>query len=215
MADDHIKDRSAIVDYWANRWATSQTRWHKQDIHPTLIQHYDQLTQGQEDLTFLFPLCGKTKDMLWTYSKGHKVVGVEAVSFAAQQFVDESGLEFAKERITLNGEEIEIFASKDQRLRIFICDLFKVTPELIGGPVDCVFDRGSYVAIEKNDRKLYIELMYSLYTNKTRHLMETTEYDETRHDGPPRHVDRKEIPAFFKEIGEKVGYHQNYQCLRL
>ena len=49
-----------------------------------------------------------------------------------------------------------------------------------------MFDRGSYVAIEKEDRKKYIELMYSLYSPEARHLAVTHEYDWTKHDGPPR-----------------------------
>ena len=50
-----------------------------------------------------------------------------------------------------------------------------------------MFDRGSYVAIEKEDRRKYIELMYSLYSPEARHLAVTHEYDWTKHDGPPRY----------------------------
>ena len=108
---------------------------------------------------------------------------MEGVVAPVEEFFTES--EITPTKVWDNTVEGWIFTSPDGRIRILACDLFKVTPEAIG-PVDCIFDRGSYVAIEKEDRKKYIELMYSLYGTETRHLMVTHEYDWTRHDGPPR-----------------------------
>jgi len=192
----------SVIDYWSDRWETGKTGWHRDSVNQNLENHFDKLTIGRKDLTFLFPLCGKTLDMLWVYKQGHKVVGVEGVVAPVEQFFAESEISVEKEW----SSDVEgwIFTSADARIRIIACDLFKVTPQVVGA-VDCVFDRGSYVAIEKEDRKKYIELMYSLYSPNARHLMVTHEYDWTKHNGPPRHVDRKEVPDFYKEIGEKVG----------
>merc|ERR1712117_415494 len=108
------------------------------------------MTGGKSHLKFFFPLCGKTKDMLWIYQQGHDVVGVEAVTEAVRQFFEESEIDFTVEKCSqVDGW---VFKSHDGRIRIFACDLFKITPEVIG-PIDCVFDRGSYVAIERESRK--------------------------------------------------------------
>ena len=112
------------------------------------------------------------------------MIGVEGVVAPVEEFFAESDI--APTKVwdeTLKGW---IFTSPDARIRILTCDLFKATAETVGADIDCIFDRGSYVAIEKEDRKTYIELMYSLYGPKTRHLMVTHEYDVSRHNGPPR-----------------------------
>jgi len=197
-----------VIDYWADRWATGKTGWHRAQINQNLEKHFEKLVsvgadgKPRENLTFLFPLCGKTLDMQWVMKQGHKVVGIEGVLAPVEEFFAETGIPVQKEW----NKEVEcwVFTSPESSVKIIVCDLFKVTPELVGG-VDCVFDRGSYVAIEKEDRKKYIELMYSLYKPDARHLMVTHEYDWTKHNGPPRHVDREEIAEFYIEIGEKVG----------
>lgn len=72
---------------------------------------------------------------------------------------------------------------------------------VLGDSIDCVFDRGSYVAIEKEDRKKYIKLILSLVAPKFRYLLVAYEYDETKHDGPPRHVEEQEVKEFFTSKG--------------
>lgn len=188
---------------WQDRWDTGKTGWHKDTVNQNLSKHFEKLTKGQKDLKFLFPLCGKTLDMIWVYKQGHQVIGVEGILAPVEQFFSENDIKVNKEWDGSVGGWI--FTSEDNRIKIVVCDLFKITPEVIGGVVDCVFDRGSYVAIEKEDRKKYIELMYSLYSPEARHLAVTHEYDWTKHDGPPRHVDRDELGKFYKEIGDKAG----------
>ena len=88
------------------------------------------------------------------------------------------------------------------RLKIYCCDLFKMNLKILGDPVDCVFDRGSYVAIEKQDRKKYVSLMLSLMAPKFRYLLATLVYDDTKFEGPPRHVERSEVTEFFASPGK-------------
>ena len=45
------------------------------------------------------------------------------------------------------------YGTKDGNLKIIGGDYFKLTPEILGGKVDCVWDRGSIVAIDVEDRK--------------------------------------------------------------
>ena len=42
--------------------------------------------------------------------------------------------------------------TKDGTLKIIGGNYFKLTPDLLGGKVDCVWDRGSLVAIDTEDR---------------------------------------------------------------
>ena len=53
------------------------------------------------------------------------------------------------------------YNTKDNRLCIYACDFFSVTPQMIG-EVDAVYDRGALEAINVNDRQGYVKLMQSL-----------------------------------------------------
>ena len=44
------------------------------------------------------------------------------------------------------------YETKDGTLKIIGGDYFQLKPDLLGGKVDCVWDRGSLVAIDKEDR---------------------------------------------------------------
>ena len=58
------------IDYWQDRWSTGKTGWHNPNsVNKNLEKQFDKLTAGRKDLTFLFPLCGKTIDMLWVYKQ--------------------------------------------------------------------------------------------------------------------------------------------------
>ena len=48
--------------------------------------------------------------------------------------------------------------TKDNRLCIYACDFFSVTPEMIG-EVDAVYDRGALEAVNVGDRQGYVKLM--------------------------------------------------------
>ena len=72
---------------------------------------------------------------------------------------------------------------------------------VLEGTIDCVFDRGSYVAIERDDRKKYVHLMLSMMSSKFRYLLAAVEYDPTKYAGPPRHVDEEEITEYFRKAG--------------
>ena len=50
-------------------------------------------------------------------------------------------------------EGMKSYGTKDGNLKIIGGDYFKLTPEILGGKVDCVWDRGSIVAIDVEDRK--------------------------------------------------------------
>ena len=198
------RKESERLNHWHMRWANNAIGWHRSEINPSLIKYFDQLTEGKTDQTFFFPLCGKTKDMLWVYQQGHCILGVDAVASAVQQFFEESKIEVVIEQCA----EVDgwLYKSPDGRIKLWVCDLFKMTPSVLTSKIDCVFDRGSYVAINVEDRKPYIELMLSLCSSNSRHLLCAMEYDTSLYGGPPRHVDKHELFNFYNEIGKPSMY---------
>ena len=73
--------------------------------------------------------------------------------------------------------------------------------EILETPIDRVFDRGSYVAIEREDREKYVKLMLTLMSPKFKYLLAAVQYDPTKFDGPPRHADREELTNFYTTPG--------------
>ena len=59
------------------------------------------------------------------------------------------------------------YSTPDGRITIFACDLFDVTPEMVG-KVDAVWDRGSFVALSFDTRPRYAALLKGLVGNSFR-----------------------------------------------
>ena len=92
-----------------------------------------------------------------------------------EQFFRENKLEYEKVenillRISFNIVSSQVslpeirgwkYWTKDNRLCIYACDFFSVTPEMIGA-VDAVYDRGALEAVNVGDRQGYVKLMQSL-----------------------------------------------------
>nr|XP_022314694.1 thiopurine S-methyltransferase-like [Crassostrea virginica] len=62
-----------------------------------------------------------------------------------------------------------------------------------GGPMNGVWDRGALVAINKEDIPRYVEILSSLLAPDFCYLVETFEFDETKHSGPPFFVSDKDL----------------------
>ena len=103
-----------------------------------------------EDCRFFVPLCGKTIDLLFLRQKGFTVVGCEGVEQACKDFFVENSIESEKTDL---GDGFTSFSDKSGKLKIVCGDYFKLTPEVLGGKFDCVWDRGSLVAIPRERRE--------------------------------------------------------------
>merc|ERR1711962_1604461 len=125
------------MEHWDGRWEEGKTGWHKTDVNPVLAAHHPKLLT-QTGRRVLVPLCGKTLDMKWLYDSGHTVVGIEGILKPVLEFFSEQQLEF-------NIKELpwaKIYQTQDERLKIYVCDLFNMDVEHMG-KFDAVWDRGS------------------------------------------------------------------------
>lgn len=93
--------------------------------------------------------------------------------------------------------------SLDGRLVIYRHDLFTLDPALLSG-IDCVFDRGSLVAILPEERELYAKTMEKFLggNERFRYLLLTYEYDTNVFPGPPRAVPCEQIRRIFGKTKE-------------
>lgn len=112
----------------------------------------DLLQPEIESKKVFIPLCGKTKDIPFLYNLGHEVFGVESVASVVEELNSENnlGMTFDPERA--------LYQTEDRRLKVLLGDLFKCRIE-DWGPFDCVWDRGSFVAIDYPLREAYVGVM--------------------------------------------------------
>ncbi|KAK2714578.1 hypothetical protein QYM36_008960 [Artemia franciscana] len=128
------------------------------------------------------------------YDLGHTVVGIECIQHGILEFFEEQSLEYIQEE----GDSFTLFQTPDTRLQIYSGDLFKI-PTKVLGKFNAIWDRGSLVAIDKEDRKLYAKLMKEVASESCKYLVSVLHYNQEKFAGPPRNVCKKEL---FKLFGD-------------
>jgi len=177
-------------EFWHQRWKSNRINFHERDGNALLIAHFNALSVPAGGRVFL-PLCGKTRDIAWLLSKGHRVGGAELSELAVQQLFAEIGIE---PQITDLGA-LKNYSAPD--LDIFVGDIFAVTRDMLG-PVDAVFDRAALVALPEAMRVRYARHIAEISRN-ARQLLITFEYDQAQMAGPPFSVRSDEVRDLYNE----------------
>lgn len=176
-------------DYWLERWEQKETGFHQNDTNPYLCQYWKELHLGQRSKVFV-PLCGKSQDMMWLYTQGYKVLGVELSVIAVEDFFKENKLipdyncckrfnRYETNRICiLRGD----FFDLDRR------DLIKVS---------AVYDRASLVALPQDMRNSYVCHLLGILSPGTQILLITFDYSQLEMQGPPFSVSVSEVEELF------------------
>ena len=162
---------------WEKLWNNDIFPWHKDDVHPKLERYLPDMIQTtgktlRSEIRFFVPLCGKSMDLMFLKSQGFQVIGCECAEKAITDFFKENSLEFSKTEINA---KVSRFDSDNRQVSIIHGDYFKMTPEVLGGKVDCIWDRGSLVAIDVAKRPEYAQVMMSLMNDKFAYLIASLE----------------------------------------
>ena len=176
-------------DFWHDRWQNNQIGFHLPDANPLLIKHFPTLNLIQGARIFL-PLCGKTLDIAWLLAQGYCVAGAELSTIAIEDLFNSLNL---TPTITKLGEITHYSAPN---IDIFVGDIFKVTPAMLGS-VDAVYDRAGLVALPEDMRKQYTTHLITL-TNKASQLLICFEYDQNLHAGPPFSISADEVNQHYQ-----------------
>jgi len=193
-------DYTSNVNYWADRWVQEKIGWHRLNVNKQLIDNLPRLCGDNVSKHFFLPLCGKTVDIAYLYAKGHRVFGVEAVPKAIEDLNAEHLLDLKFNSVS------STYETDNGKIKIYCGNIFTCPFENFG-PFDCVWDRGSFVALEYKFRDAYKEMMQrslkikepgasGLYNN-FKYLMETLDYNRDKFSGPPRAVDINDMDFFF------------------
>lgn len=192
---DYEDATNMSVDDWEDRWNKAQTQFHVTRVHPMLEKHYHELTGGNTSLRIFLPLCGKSIDLKWLADKGHDVVGCEGVDLGCLEFFEEQNIPYTRQ--PLSGIEGAVYKATDgKKITLYRCDYFQLTSKLTG-TFDCVWDRGSFVAIPTQRRQEYVNVTLPLLKNNTKYLLDCFLVDNKVFGGPPFNCTEEEVSKFF------------------
>lgn len=184
-------------DLWLKRWENGEIGFHYHKINPLLEKHYEHLSL-KENSTVFIPLCGKSLDILFFLSQGHKVVGCELSPKAIDEFF--SDLE-VKPQIK-EYEKFKEYSYED--ITIYEGDIFDLEKEHLG-KVDAIYDRAALVALHEDIRAKYTKHLKEL-TNSAKQLVLTCSYEQELHQRTPYSVPSEEI---------HLHYGENYNIKKL
>lgn len=176
-------------DFWHQRWADNQIGFHQSAPTPLLLKHWPALGIAPGAQVFV-PLAGKSLDMAWLASQGHRVLAVELSQLAVEQFFAEHHLQpdihetkYGRHYVA-NGIEL-------------ICgDAFALDADALR---DCaaVFDRAALIALPPELRERYASELYASLPTGSRGLLVTLEYPQEERPGPPFSVTEDEVRAVY------------------
>ena len=176
-------------DFWHQRWADNQIGFHQDTPTPLLLKHWHSLGIAAGAQVFV-PLAGKSLDMAWLASQGHRVLGVELSQLAVEQFFAENGLS-PETRDTAYGTHYEAGG-----IELVVGDAFGLDTDLLR---DCaaVFDRAALIALPPDLRARYAGELYAALPDGCRGLLVSLEYPQAERAGPPFSVHEDEVHGLF------------------
>lgn len=178
-------------DYWLRRWERKEIGFHQNVVNPYLCQYWKELNLGQGSKIFV-PLCGKSKDMLWLYQQGYKVLGVELSGIAVKDFFKES-------RLVPNFTHCKKFnCYKTNGICILKGNFYDLAKKDLA-KIDAVYDRASLVALSQNMRGNYSQHLLRILPQGVQILLVTLDYSQSEMSGPPFSVSANEVEELFSE----------------
>ena len=85
--------------FWHDVWADGRTAFHRDEVNETLKRHASWFLAGGPHRV-LVPFCGKTHDLAWMASQGHRVLGIELSPIAVEALFKREG--WSAERVELD-----------------------------------------------------------------------------------------------------------------
>lgn len=172
-------------EFWRDRWACNQIGFHLPDVNPYLRRYWPQLALS-EGSKVLVPLCGKSLDLIWLSSLGHRVMGVELSEQAVEAFFNEQGL---TPRIRQQGA-FTVYGA--DLIEVWCGDFFALNADAL---TDCtaLYDRAALIALPPLMRARYADHLNSLLGRECKGLLITLDYDQAQKAGPPFAVPNDEV----------------------
>jgi thiopurine S-methyltransferase len=174
---------------WLRLWEEVETpRFHGEAPHVHLRVRLADLALPPGAHIFV-PLCGKTRDIGWLRSQGHRVSGVELSPRAVEQLFRDLGEE---PTVTAEGA---LTRYETRAITVYAGDIFDMAARHLG-PVDAVYDRAALLALPPPVRRRYAAHVTAI-TAAAPQLLLSFQDGRAPDDGPPYPVPPEEIAAIY------------------
>lgn len=175
-------------EFWYERWQHNEIGFHAAETNPLLVAYWGALQLAAGDRVFV-PLCGKTLDIGWLLSQGHRVAGAELSETAVQALFAQLGL------VPDISEAGALRRYCGPNLEIFVGDIFQLTRSLLG-KVQASYDRAALVALPAPMRQRYTGHLRDI-TATAPQLLLCFDYDQRAMEGPPFAVPDDEVALHY------------------
>ncbi|RUS78681.1 hypothetical protein EGW08_013569 [Elysia chlorotica] len=212
-------DGADRVKMWETRWEQGETAFHKSNVHKMLEKLMPKLNPDGNLKKILVPLCGKSVDMKWLADQGIVAIGIEGVPQAIQEFFTENSLERVESNVSGLGPSGKLHQSRDSMIKIYGGDMLQFSTT-VEGTFDAIWDRGSLVALDREDVPGYAKILTDVLNKGGRILVEVMEYtnqslsvlEESARPPPPHAMFEPQMRDLFEPqcTVEKV----DHDCLK-
>jgi thiopurine S-methyltransferase len=178
-------------EFWKERWQADQIGFHQGQINPYLVAYWSRLDAAPDSRVFV-PLSGKSLDLRWLQSQGHRVMGVEVSPIAVADFFKEAGVEPERH------QDGEFQRCSHGNIDLWCGNFFNLSHQQLAD-VGAVFDRASLIAMPPAMRPDYARHLAAILPSSTPILLVTMEYPDGQMQGPPFSVSDTEVGQLFDE----------------
>jgi len=177
--------------FWTERWKRRDIGFHQPHIHDQLKRFWPKLGLPAASTVFV-PLAGKSYDMIWLATQGHRVVGVELSDVAVREFFQDGG---QTPEIRTDGTFDVFFAGP---FNLYRGDVFEMPAEALTD-VSAVYDRAALVALQPETRARYAKKLASIIPANAVIFLVALDYPEGELSGPPFSVSHAEVERLYGE----------------
>lgn len=188
-------------DFWLRRWQNNQVGFHAATPNAYLQQYWSQLKVAA-GAQVLVPLCGKSLDLVWLAGQGYRVLGVELVEQAVQDFFREQALE------PLVREHGAFRIYQAGNLQLWCGDIFALTADDVS-ECTALYDRAALIAFPSAMRERYAQHLTRVLPSGCEGLLVSLDYDQTQMDGPPFSVPDEEVQALLAGWAPELLHIEN------
>lgn len=181
-------------DFWHQRWQDNRIGFHQDRVTPLLGKYWPSLDLPTDTQVFV-PLAGKSLDLPWLASRGHRVLGVELSQRAIEQFFAEHALT-PEIHDTVHGRHYIAKTVGAGDIELICGNVFDIDANTLSG-CHAVFDRAALIALPPPLRQRYADEVYAKLPSRCRGLLITLDYPQQEKQGPPFSVPGEEVHALY------------------
>jgi thiopurine S-methyltransferase len=177
--------------FWTERWKRRDIGFHQPHVHEQLKRFWPTLNLPVASTIFV-PLAGKSCDMVWLATQGHRVIGVELSDVAVREFFKDGG---QTPEIRADGP-FDLFSAGP--FNLYRGDFFETSAEMVRDVV-AVYDRAALIALPADLRERYAKKLASIIPSTAIIFLVALDYPEHEMSGPPFAVTRDEVDRLYGE----------------